>query len=154
MHSLNPFERMIIESLSKESKTINHLHLDTGINEVVIQNSIISLLTQNIIEKKVNLYQINPYLKQDQKEMLWSKTSINNEIRFLINEITQAENEKVFFYKVSMNDIEQKILKSMLLNLESFLQGLKNNKKSQTRSEHIIYWGRTTYENAINTIIN
>ena len=67
-----------------------------------------------------------------------------------LNFLFENKNKKLFsMKKVSLTKEEESIYNSMIINLDNFLNNLKN-KKSPTAKERIIFWGENSYFNLVN----
>lgn len=153
MLSINLIERIIIESIYRKEKDFDDIYNDTNLPKTVIENCLMSLLSKNIIIKKLDRYYLNNNLSEEAIQAISSKTNKLNAKKLIMNEIIESsKGDDLGFYKVSMSEKEEKILKGLFYNVEEFLKGLETNKEAKTTDERIIFWGENTYGKVINNI--
>ncbi|MEX1099320.1 MAG: hypothetical protein WEB87_02770 [Bacteriovoracaceae bacterium] len=157
MYNFTILERMILESINKSDKTVDAIQADTGVDTGACVNVICSLLAKNLVVQKNNIYQFNQSLGPAIVAELNDRRNLTVEINTLVRECVKMsllENQSSFkFKKVYMNEKEKKLLKAMLYNLETFLEGLKQN-KGPTKEETFVFWGGENYAKAINAYIS
>lgn len=152
MLNINIAERIITESVYKGPKTINEMITDTSLPLVVTENCIMSLLSKNIIHKELNRYCFNERLTDEAKEALSSNENKLALKKIILNEITDTSNgENISFYKVAMSEREEKVFKGLIYNVEEFLKSLSTS--SETKKEKIIFWGGSSYEDVIQSML-
>lgn len=156
-YNLTIVDRMILESLQAKSQNLFELENATRIGKEILNKSMTSLISQNIIVKKESLYSLNPNINERIKNELNDKINLMCEVNEIINSCIRKTlsntNETSFkLKKVNMTEREEKIYKGLLYNLESFINSL--NKTSQIADQKVIFWGEGKYENIKNSILN
>lgn len=155
MHKLTLLDQMVLESLNKSDKTLNSLMEDTSLPISLCNKVLENLLIQNIITISNNNYSISKYLSNSVKDLLKDKKHISRQLKALIDEciyLNQQENN-LSYYKVNISDEDEKILNAMFINIESFINQLKN-KKGETKNEKFIFWGKENYSKLIHSYIS
>lgn len=147
---ISPIERMVLESLSKSKKDFIELLVDTKLEHIVLNNIIKELVTKNIVSLTDNKYQINENLNSEIKYQLKNEQSIIAEVSQILK-MTMKDNLKkqgcsFKLKKIYMDTQEEQIFKSLLLQVEGFLEGL-DTKKGKTCEQKVIFWGVNNYEN-------
>jgi hypothetical protein len=152
---LNSYERIVIESLLKKNRNLEDINHDTSLENSIIQNSLMSLLTKRFIKKELDLYCV---ILDQVKQYLTSKESLSDQLserEILINSMLY-KSCPLNFYKVHLSEKDQTILNGLLKNLENFFEEIqkKNNKSHSTKDEQIFILGGSNYVNTIKNIFS
>lgn len=147
---ISPIERMVLESLSKSHKNFFNLQQDTNIEFNILKNILCELTTKNIIILKNDVYNVNDNLSPDIINQLKDQQSVIAEVSQILK-ATMKDNLKkegcrFKLKKIYMDSEEEKIFKSLLLQVEGFLEGL-DQRKGKTCEQKVIFWGVNNYEN-------
>ena len=152
-------ERIIVESISKGRNTLEKIESDTLLKYPLILSIVNNLLVKSILSQKDHYYSIARNSLNWKKEN--SDTELINEIQELSEEIIKnyfnyKDNNSLKLKKIYMSEQEEKIFKSILNNLELFLNGLKKdedkkNEKNKTVKQKVVLWGHSKYEDIINS---
>lgn len=157
MYNFTVLERMILESVNKSAKDLEQIHEDTGLDKSICTNVLFSLLAKNLIIIDFNVYRLNKNLSEAILSELTDQRNRCVEINALVREcvkLSLLEGSDTFkFKKVYMSEKDKKLLKAMLYNIETFLDGLKSQ-KGKTKEETFVFWGGENYANAINAYIS
>ncbi|MBC75215.1 MAG: hypothetical protein CME64_04300 [Halobacteriovoraceae bacterium] len=157
MYNFTILERMVLESINKGDKGLYEIVEDTGLEQKVCENVLYSLMAKGLIKISGTKYIISDNLSEGIIAELKNQLNMTVEINTLVRECVKSslmEGEDSFkFKKVYMSESDKKFLKGMLYNLESFLDGLKNN-KGATKEETFIFWGGENYAKAVNKYIS
>ena len=153
MLSINLIERIIMDSIYKQERSFEEIESDTTLPVPVIENCLMTLLSKSIITKKLNKYYFNTDLTPEAIKAINSESNKLKAKKLILDEvISNSSNEDINFYKVSLNEREEKIFKGLLYNVEEFLKSVALDKESKTTNEKIIYWGESTYGKVINNL--
>lgn len=152
MYNFTVLERMVLESINKSGKTLDEVQEDTGLGAELCLNVVFSLSAKNLIVTKADKYLINENLCEgilsELKDAQNKAVELNMLVRECVKDTIIGGGESFGFKKVYMDEKEKKLLKAMLYNLESFLDGLKDN-KGKTKDETFVFWGKENYGKAI-----
>lgn len=149
-------ERAIIESCAKNKKSVFEISNETGMNLSMV-NSLCSRLSKKGILKRSN----GQYSVEEKAESFISANKEGN-LKREVEEVTSAlvnnyfsvkENRMLRLQKVYVNETEEKILNSLLDQLNTFIQELqisnRANSKNILKSRKVIMWGHAQYEDLI-----
>lgn len=148
---------MVLESIYKSEKRLFEIAEDTSLDSSICLNITFSLVAKNLVLVRDNKYRMNKDLSAPIIAELRNKENMVVEMNTLVRECVKngvLKSEDTFkFKKVFMNEREKKLLKAMLYNLETFIDGLKSN-KGETKEETIIFWGGDSYAKTIHSYIS
>lgn len=154
--NLQMVERLILESLSRSEKNLHDLFQDTSLSYGLLNNILSKLMFSEMIVYKSGKYSLHPEAPQ---KISLSSESLQAEIKELfVTLVNQHYDDKekgvIKVQKVWMDESEEKIFQSYLINLEKFLEGLKTNsrkaKKAQsTKEQKVVVWGHSEYTNLV-----
>lgn len=155
---ITTIERYVLESIQKKNQSIFQIREDTQLDLKILKSVLLNLAKEKIITISNDLYFLNLDMDLAIKETLKNKESIIIELSQIIkNNIKDSvleQKDHCFKYKkVYLNNDEEKILNTLLYNVESFIHSLKKN-KGQTSKEKIIFWGANTYHETVNSFLN
>lgn len=156
---ISPLERMILESIQMQQKTIANICFDTNIQPAILQNIIQSLIVKGLILlNDEGIYSINKNLSESSKASLRNKENVilecNEIVRASIKISIDEDSKNFHLKKVALNESQKKLLKAMLYNINSFLEDChQENKNIKTKDQTVIFWGENTYENLTQNII-
>lgn len=152
--NISLLDRAIIESINTKPQKIHELKDSLGIPQDLLTQSVQELLATGILKTEDSIFYINKQNIENIKTIINSKEQIQIELLDFFHTFTNGEDLTTLkMKKVHMTDSEEKILKGLLYNVESFIKSLETNKKKKTKEQKIIFWGETNYENIINNYI-
>ena len=154
---ISPIERMVLESLSKSKKDFLALSEDTKIDAKVLQSILEELITKSVICIQDTSYKINENLPESIIEQLKDQRNVIAEVSQILK-TTMKDNLKKSgcrfrLKKIYMDSEEEKIFKSLLLQVEGFLEGL-DKKRGKTCEQKVIFWGVNNYENISSSLLS
>lgn len=149
-------ERLVVESLAKGEKSLNDLHHDTAIAYGLLNNIIVQLQFKEVLSYEKGKY----YLK---KESFSNSSSQRESFQLELKELFMSLLNQYFeddrtatlrVQKVWMNDSEEKIFHSYLINMEKFLSDLQKNQYHKastltTKDKKVVVWGHANYSQLI-----
>jgi hypothetical protein len=163
MHGLFTIERVVLESLSRSPKNICELVNDTNITHDLLKKIICSLKRRNII-----LIQEGVHFLDSANEKKWiqdinNDESVESELNDLFKSIVgiyfdrDSSSADVPIFRVEklwMDESEERIYNSLLCNLQSFIIGLRRDKKKKgeigkTFQQRVAFWGHLPYQKII-----
>ncbi len=154
-------ERLILESLSMGKKSIERLVVELDLEQQIVFNILHTLLTKNLVVFREKRYALNQHLNQEIINELKDKDNLVTEysciVKTNIKESIQNNREDCFKYKKLLMDQKEKaILKSLIYNVDSFIDDIltKKNPPKSDSEEYIVFWGQDKLENITKNIIN
>lgn len=154
---ISPIERLVLESLSKSAKEIFELIQDTKLDKQVIINILQTLLLKNLIVIEERRYQISKNLNSVLIKQLKNEQSmlieVSQVVKSTIKQCLNSKDNSFKYKKVYMDKDEEKLFKAMLIQLESFIEGL-DKKRGKTYQQKVIFWGSNSYENITSDMLN
>lgn len=153
-------ERMVLESLQRDGKTIDRLAEDIGLPQTVAFNSLSHLMSKNLVITFNSIYFINK--KLNWSESINKASNLKNEQREILEGIVEncstlreSDTSDLKIQKFWMNQNDINIFKSMLYNIEQFLKNLTvDSSEDSTKRQQIIFWGHSSYSHLANSLLN
>jgi hypothetical protein len=154
---ITPLERLILESLSRKEKDLSSLEDDTKLDQLILSNILQSLAAKNLVILERRKYYLNQALSnlmiKELKDNQSVMAEVNQVIKVCMNNMLN-HNEGLFKYKkVYMDKSEEKLFNALLIQMETFIDGLSRN-KGKTHEQKVIFWGSDTYENITHQLLN
>jgi predicted transcriptional regulator len=151
-------ERYILESLSKEKKTMTRIKYETKLEEKTVQNTIQLLIVKGLINVKGNEYSINKDLYEKYAKSINSNSNLFREIKKTVENILyralhKQEHTDLKMKKIYFTSKDQKIFNSLLMNIEDFIK--ENNRADEVPiSQQRIYFSlQDSYLASINQFV-
>ncbi|EQC44755.1 hypothetical protein [Bacteriovorax sp. Seq25_V] len=154
MKGLVLLERVVLESISKNNNNVSMISRDIEIDPSIVLSVIARLTAKGLVTFIGGIYQIA------QNQIAWQAAnrieSVRDEIKELNDNIVDTcfNSESANMYKLQkilLNEKEEKILNSLLNNVESYITNLRNDRKKDkkfhdvTSKQKVIFWGHTSY---------
>lgn len=156
MYHFTILERMALESIHKSDKTLEEIADDTGLEIPLCMNIVYSLLAKNLVVCAGSAYSVNKNLSdgiiRELKDRRNRAVEVNALVRECVKESFMENGDSFHFKKVYMSEKDKKLLKAMFYNIESFLDGLKNQ-TGATKEETFIFWGGDNYAKTVGAYI-
>lgn len=154
-------ERIVIESISKGEDTLESIQKDTSLDYSLVLNITARLIQQGLIKYKEGKYSIY------KNEIAWQKVNRGESVAVELKEIAEGMIDNYFFdkeknilklQKVYISEKEEKILKSLLDNIESFITNIRADQKKrkvrkETQSQKVIFWAYSEYRDLLDNSI-
>ena len=144
MKSLSSLERIILESIGKDSLTFEEVHNQSGLHENVCFNVLQALIIRGLLITAGNRYQIGTNLSPLIMEEINGLEAKQAESLEMIEAVLEQKGNRVFrFQKIAMDPRDEKIFLAMLSNLDSFLQDAHKKALDQVpmKERKVIFWG-------------
>ncbi|MCY4643356.1 MAG: hypothetical protein OXB88_01950 [Bacteriovoracales bacterium] len=144
-------ERIILESLGKGAKSMPRLSKDTGLDTQILINALRSLLKSGLLIDCQTQFQLNTSLTQ--KAGLDKRNEVKDLMEGIADRFFDKQDADLSLKKVWMSEEDEKIFKTLLGNIDYFLDDLKkyNSKIDRPLQEKkVFYWGMATYGDALN----
>lgn len=155
--NISPIDRMILESLAKSSKSFEQLLVDTKIEKEILASLITELTIKNLINIHHETYFLNSNLNNSMLNEIKNEQAVIAEVSQLMKTTMKdsflVEGCRFKLKKIYMDQEEERIFKSLLLQVEGFLEGL-DKKRGKTCEQSVIFWGINKYENITNSLLS
>lgn len=156
MKELLLIERSVIEAIAHGAKKVLDISKELNMEFNLVLALLSRLRAKGIIELNEGGYYIS------KNELAWKR--VNAEIPTEIKEISHNLVDCYFndkaknglkLQKIYMSNKDEKIFKSLLNNIELFLDGLKKEKRrSPIKDQKVILWGYGQYDDLIQSSMN
>lgn len=156
MRGLSSLERVILESIGKESLTFEEVLNQSGLQDNVCFNILQALIIRGILKSTGPRYHINANISPLMMEEINGLEARKAESLEMMEAVLDQHIEKIFrFQKVALDSRDEKIFKAMLSNLESFLKDahLKAERTVPLKNRQVIFWGMGEVHSLMNHII-
>lgn len=157
MKGLSSLERVVLESIGKETLGYEEIRLQSGLLENVFHNVLQALIIRGLISTDGRKYQIAQIISPLILEEINGKLAKEAEYLELIEAVIHQKPKKVFHLKkVAMDSKDEKIFGALLYNLESFLTDAhkKAEKSTSIKERKVIFWGMSDVESLMTQIIS
>ncbi len=156
MKGLSSLERIILESIGKQSLVYEEIQVQTGLHENVCFNVLQALVIRGLITTDGVRYKISNSLSPLLLEEINGIAAKQAESLELMEAILEQKTGRVFrLQKIAMDSRDEKIFLAMLSNLESFL--VDAHKKAHAtipmKERKVIFWGMGEVKNAMSQIV-
>lgn len=145
-------ERMIVESVARNKKSLNQIRLDTSLDLGVIK-----ALSEELVQKGIILFIDEKYCLNREGSTSWLKeinsiSKTKNEIKEIFNasvELMEKDNS-ISLKKVHLTEYEEKLLSIELKRVENFITEIQKERrgiraKNRTKDMKVVYWGYSNY---------
>ncbi len=156
MNRLLLIERVIIEACTKDGRTIFEISNDTGMELSLVNALCIRLSKKGILKRRGSGYfleaQATEFIEANKPDNL--KKEVEEVTSALVeNYFTNNTNRILKLQKVYVDKSEEKILNSLLNQLNSFVSQLQQanrlHPKNQIKDQKVIMWGHSNYNDLI-----
>lgn len=156
MKGLSSLERIILESLGRQTLVYEDIQIQTGLHENVCFNVLQALIIRGLVATDGVRYRITENLSPIIMEEINGAESKAAESLELIEAVVEQKSDRVFrFQKVAMDSRDEKIFLAMLSNLETFLADV--HKKSQgsvpLKERKVVFWGMGEVKTLMSQIV-
>lgn len=156
MKGLTALERVIVESLAKQSLRFEMIQNQTGLQENICFNLLQALIIKGIVSFEKSNYKINPNISPKIIEDINGIEAKKVETLEIIEAIAEMKSDKIYrMQKIALDEKDEKIFRAMLYNLESFLK--EANQKSQSsislKENKIVFWGMSDVQKVVSHIV-
>lgn len=144
MKGLFIHERVILESLSKTPLDFETLQKKTGLQDDMSFRIIQGLIIKGLIQNESGQLCLSHKIPQGQLEELNGPEARKLESLEFIEKVIQKDSKDHFhLQRFALAKSEEKILRAMIYNLESFLKEChqKNHKSIQVKDHTLFFWG-------------
>ncbi len=151
MNSLLTLERVILESIAKGCLFEGAISSDTGLHFSLVKSICNKLIKKGLVCRGAEGYSVL------YNEFTWkninSRKYIKNEVEEVASEIVKSyfeSNGVLKLQKIYLSSSDEKILNSLLKNVEIFVENLKkehlrNKNKYLTKDRKVLMWGFCDY---------
>jgi len=146
---LKIIEKYILESIQKENNSLFSIHKDTKLNPQDIEYHLETLKRKGFITKKLGRWE---RIQKEEKLNSFKFIELSRIAKACIrSSITKEDSQSFKIHKVYLSEKDEKIYQAMLYNIDTFLKESKKN-KGETAQEKIIFWGKCSYKNLIQSL--
>lgn len=156
MKGLSSLERIILESIGRQTLSYDEIRDQAGLQENVCFNILQALIIRGILKADKNLYRISEQISPLVMEEINGLEARKLESLELMEAILDQETNRVFrFQKVALDNRDEKIFIAMLSNLESFLKDAhqKAERTVAVKDRKVIFWGMGHMQQLMNQVI-
>ncbi|MAF77610.1 MAG: hypothetical protein CME60_05555 [Halobacteriovoraceae bacterium] len=161
--SLLIIERIVVESLFKKSLDFEKLKVQTSLSESLLQAVLGQLIQKGILVFKNYEYELNWEHKSLWLPIVTDKEGAKAEIKelfsSLVNQIYEKEEgAKLKVQKIYLNQREKEELERKLADIDSFIQGVRNQRKvfpvkENISKQQVVFYGHCEYRSLVDEIL-
>lgn len=156
MRGLSSLERVILETIGKQTLSYEVIQAQSGLQENVCFNIIQALIIRGIIRAEGSGYKINENISPLMMEEINGVEARKAESLELIEAVLDQKENRVFrFQKIAMDSRDEKIFLAMLTNLESFLRDAHSKAQATVplKDRKVVFWGVGDVQKLMNQVI-
>lgn len=156
MRGLSSLERVILETIGKQTLSYEVIQAQSGLQENVCFNIIQALIIRGIIRAEGTGYKINENISPLMMEEINGVEARKAESLELIEAVLDQKENRVFrFQKIAMDSRDEKIFLAMLTNLESFLRDAHSKAQATVplKDRKVVFWGVGDVQKLMNQVI-
>lgn len=155
MKGLSTIERVILEALSNQSLTIREIQNETGLTSNVTFNLLQALIIRGLVGYQNSEYCINQNIPPSVIQTLNPDEARKFEALELITSIVEApKNEEFKLKKVYLEGSDEKIFKSLLIQMESLINEASKKRKGSVKDCKVIFWAYDNYGSIIQRLVS
>jgi len=157
-------ERIVIEALNKKALNFEKIQEQTSLSESLLQAVLGQLIQKGVLLYSRFEYELNWNQKDQWLPLVTDKAGAKAEIKELFASLVNGiyENQsagKLKVQKIYLNQREKDELDRKLSDIDSFIQGVRNQRKVYPVKENIskqqvIFYGNSEYRNLVDDILN
>lgn len=150
---ITSIERFIIESIQRGNSQISQVLSDTQLGLNLVHNIVQNLIIRGVLIQQEKIIKINPNMEKSLEKEVYSKNLTQAEKKELaLGLIKDGDIFKV--KKFFLTDKDKVIFKSLLGQINEFIENLPNPPKNKNTSElTVMVWGTHQYHQVIESIL-
>lgn len=162
-NSILIIERIVIEALSKKALNFEKLSEQVALKSNLLQAVLSQLIQKGIIYYKKYEYSLNWEMKSEWLPLVSDREGAKTEIKELFSSLVNQINEndssaKLKVQKIYLNNREKEELDRKLADIDSFIQGIRNQRKAYPVKENVsqqqvVFYGNCEYRALVNDIL-
>ena len=146
MKGLSTIERVILEALDTKNKSLREIQVETGLTENMTFNLLQALIIRGLVGYESNGYHIGKHIPLEIVQSLNSESSKRLEaLELLTSMVESPRNEEFKMRKVHLDGADEKLFKTLLIQMESLIQEASKKKKGDLKNSKVIFWAYDTY---------
>lgn len=156
MKGLSSLERIILESIGRQTMVFEDIQMQTGLHENVCFNVLQALIIRGLVATDGVRYKVSESLSPIMLEELNGHESKVAESLELIEAVVEQKQDRVFrFQKIALDSRDEKIFMAMLSNLDDFLADAhkKAQGKVPLKERKVIFWGMGEVKSLMSQIV-
>lgn len=157
MKGLLSVERMVLESVFKGNCTISGISLDSGLSEMFVRTLLGNLKDYGLISYRKG--QVEIAKNSEHFKVINKKENLSIELKELFSSLVdnyygKGNDVELKMQKIWLTDYEEKILKSMMQNIDNFIKSIRKDRLLRPEEEilaeqKVIFWGLDSYSSLI-----
>lgn len=154
MKHLATVERIILESIGSNEKTIIDIYKDTGIAIKCLGNALLQLNTKHLISSTKVGFKLSSSAVSLLRNNYNQRKSIKGEVQEIMNYSSSLSIEKkvgkVALKKVYLGRKDKILIKAHLAKLESMLKDIQSrNEDHHLKDKTVLFWGFNQYHDLV-----
>lgn len=146
MNSLTSIERIVLESISAESKSFKEILIATDLSPRLVLNILNALTLRGILTQSNGCFQANDHIPKEAQRVINGPDSHKSEAMEMIESLLEANENCLRLKKAFISDRDKTILSGMFKGIEDFIKTLPHAPKGTPISEYsLIVWGQDIY---------
>lgn len=154
MKGLSTIERVILEALDTKNKSLKEIQQETGLSENMTFNLLQALIIRGLVGYEAQGYHIGKHIPLDVVKSLNSDISKKLEALELITSMIETPRDEEFkMRKVYLEGADEKIFKSLLIQMESLINEASKKKKGTLKESKVVFWAYDSYGSLIQRMV-
>jgi len=146
MKGLSTIERVILETLNTDGKSLNDIQFETGLSSNVTFNLLQALIIRGLVAHGKNGYHVGKHIPQEVIEKLNAEDARRSEALELVSVMAESTKTTEFkMRKVYLEGTDEKIFKSLLIQMEGLLNDASKKKKGNLKDSKVVFWAVENY---------
>jgi predicted DNA-binding transcriptional regulator len=154
MKGLSTIERVILESLDSHNKSLKEIQTETGLSENMTFNLLQALIIRGLVGYESSGYHIGKHIPLEIVKTLNSETSKKLEALELLTSMVESPRDEEFkMRKVYLEGSDEKIFKSLLIQMESLITEASKKNKKNLKDCKVVFWAYDSYGSLIQRMV-
>lgn len=154
MKGLSTIERIVLEALDTNNKSLKEIQQETGLTENMTFNLLQALIIRGLVGYESSGYHLGRHIPAEIITNLNSESSKKLEALELITSMIESPQDEVLkLRKVYFDGSDEKIFKSLLIQLESLINEASKKKKGTLKESKVIFWAYDSYSSLIQRMV-
>lgn len=156
MRGLSSLERVILETVGKQTLPYEEIQSQSGLQENVCFNILQALMIRGILRSENGGYKVNENISPMVMEEINGLEARKAESLELIEAVLDQQEQRIFrFQKIALDSRDEKIFVAMLSNLESFLKDAhsKAHHSVPLKDRKVVFWGMGDVSKLMNQVM-
>jgi hypothetical protein len=156
-------ERIVIEALENKELFLREVREQTGLDESLLKAVLGSLIEQGILSYNKGLYELDWKNKERWLSRLQNKESMKAEIKELFSSLVNNHflgggKSSLKVKKVWLEPLEREELERRLLEIDQFIDSIRNRRKVRpvkevTKGKQVLFYGHSAYKELVDGVL-